>query len=496
MASPVYNVNNSYLPQMDETNAYLQHQHTSPDASMQLSPTFQTPLDDFSPGAWTEQDLVQGATSPSLAEMVAPAAANRTKSSIVPTSAPKSKPPSKSRAKPRTKKDNTTGKASTSSTAGSTASQGASPQSQAELTKMFLADLGKTGAGTTPKTARQKSTSSISAKDGVNPSGSTTQRKRKRPTSKKRADKTSLAETLSLKAPGAAHKLTPLSSKIVFPDGGSSDLHSTRAPSRPQTAKSGNVATPKATSSTTSPLPPQDARFKYQEELRAIMFIQGHRQRDRDTVELLEDLVRQHLLSVAVLAAANTRLRGARNMTTDDLLFVCRRNKVLAARLAEFVAQKDSRKRNWHAGLETRGSARFRSKWLILTSLNEMTSECEVLSPSQSFSDCVDEYAARSDVVAQGLAPQEQKQLSDAKRTMSFTLKKTKRFREWLNLGSLMEFKANDDFYETMGHLAWMISVEILEVAERVMNPTAMVLQPAHLHEGIRRMGSRAASIL
>eukprot|EP00041_Stephanoeca_diplocostata_P035916 m.1283937 g.1283937 ORF g.1283937 m.1283937 type:complete len:82 (+) comp24778_c0_seq4:231-476(+) len=69
-----------------------------------------------------------------------------------------------------------------------------------------------------------------------------------------------------------------------------------------------------------------------------------------------------------------------------------------------------------------------------------------------------------------GLAPQEQKQLTDAKRTMSFTLKKTKRFREWLNLGSLMEFKANDDFYETMGHLAWMISVEILEVAERVMN--------------------------
>lgn len=207
-------------------------------------------------------------------------ATSRSTSGAATTTVPKSKPSAKSRAKPRAKKDSSKGKSSNGSSTYS-ASQGVSPQSQAELTKMFLADMGKSGLGSTSKATRPKNTSSLSTKDNASSSGTGgggTQRKRKRPPPKKKTEKSALStESVLSKSSSGAHKKSSLTAQLSFPDGTGMEQQPVRAPSRqynPLNAKGSSLQATK-TASITPPLPPQDARFKYQDELRAIMFIQG-----------------------------------------------------------------------------------------------------------------------------------------------------------------------------------------------------------------------------
>ena len=53
-----------------------------------------------------------------------------------------------------------------------------------------------------------------------------------------------------------------------------------------------------------------------------------------------------------------------------------------------------------------------------------------------------------------GMTKAEGKEYQESKRQASFTQKKLKRFREWLDFARFIEYKPNDDVVDVLGHLA------------------------------------------
>lgn len=71
-------------------------------------------------------------------------------------------------------------------------------------------------------------------------------------------------------------------------------------------------------------------------------------------------------------------------------------------------------------------------------------------------------------------------------------VKKTRKFREWVDLTSITEFKGNDEFYEVLGYITTMITVEMLGLAKKTSPGSGTTVRGEQFIELLRRLGGRS----
>eukprot|EP00040_Diaphanoeca_grandis_P012457 m.63118 g.63118 ORF g.63118 m.63118 type:complete len:454 (-) comp23242_c0_seq1:288-1649(-) len=343
---------------------------------------------------------------------------------------------------------------------------------------------GKSQSRASPKTkaggAKQKASKATPTASAGKKTTSTTKpktTKSKAKTTKASAKETKLSEKLlkqsdTKKTPGSAQP-TPKSTAV---NGGASNTaqattdkvvaEKAKERKRKRLEKSEKAST---VGKEETPKPPKRPKFKYLVELENIMTVQGFQKANDDTVKTLEDVIKSQVVNVVHLASESTRERNARNISTDDLLFGARRDPVVSHRLVEFVAKKEAKKKQGFGRIATRIGIQQRSRWLLLSSLNDLTSECTVDFASDELEAEVAEMQVEADELTKHMQVADYKRYAEAKKGMSFTLKKGKRFREWINLQLFTDLKANDDFYETLGHITWLITVELLGHVKKIL---------------------------
>ncbi|KIJ37441.1 hypothetical protein M422DRAFT_178076 [Sphaerobolus stellatus SS14] len=224
--------------------------------------------------------------------------------------------------------------------------------------------------------------------------------------------------------------------------------------------------------------------YKYSQEISQMMFVFGEVQDPNpDTVNLVEDIVRSQVIELIIQARALANRRGARYLSAEDLIFLIRHDRGKVNRLRTYLSWKDVRKhaKDSHGdggpGVEVdaleEGGAISTEKltakaqkitiklpWEITTIYSEALKQAGHQSDDEEDEDDIEAHEAsiqrlrEADEATRAMTRDEYQHYSDC-RQASFTYRKGKRFREFLNLPSYLDLKQNDDTIDIVGFLAF-----------------------------------------
>lgn len=211
------------------------------------------------------------------------------------------------------------------------------------------------------------------------------------------------------------------------------------------------------------------------------MFVFGEVQEPiPETVNLVEDIVRSQLIELIVQARALATRRGARYLSAEDLIFLIRHDRSKVNRLRTYLSWKDVRKHAKDSGgdggggveveaLEDGADDKLTAKaqkitiklpWEIMTVYSEALRQNGHQSDDEEDEDDIEAHEAsvqrlkEADDATRQMTREEYQHYSDC-RQASFTYRKAKRFREFLNLPPQLDLKANDDTVDIVGFLAF-----------------------------------------
>ncbi|TFK28915.1 TFIID domain-containing protein [Coprinopsis marcescibilis] len=223
------------------------------------------------------------------------------------------------------------------------------------------------------------------------------------------------------------------------------------------------------------------AQYKYNQEISQMMFVFGEVQDPNpDTVNLVEDIARSQLIELIVQARAVTTRRGARYLSAEDLIFLIRHDRAKVNRLRTYLSWKDVRKHakdsggDGGGGVEVEGldegpddkiggkaqKINFKLPWEITTIYSEVLKHSGHQSDDEEDEDDIEAHEAsiqrlkEADEATRQMTREEYQHYSDC-RQASFTYRKGKRFREFLNLPPHLDLRANDDTVDIVGFLAF-----------------------------------------
>ncbi|KAF9534621.1 TFIID-18kDa-domain-containing protein [Crepidotus variabilis] len=220
--------------------------------------------------------------------------------------------------------------------------------------------------------------------------------------------------------------------------------------------------------------------YKYSQEISQMMFVFGEVQDPNiDTVNLVEDIVRSQLIELILQARALATRRGARYLTAEDLIFLIRHDRGKVNRLRTYLSWKDVRKHakdsggDGGAGVEVEnledGDDKLAAKaqkitiklpWEITTIYSEVLKQSGHQSDDEEDEDDIEAHEAsilrlkEADDATRQMTREEYQHYSEC-RQASFTYRKAKRFREFLNLPPQLDLKAGDDTVDIVGFLAF-----------------------------------------
>ncbi|THH27638.1 hypothetical protein EUX98_g6547 [Antrodiella citrinella] len=217
--------------------------------------------------------------------------------------------------------------------------------------------------------------------------------------------------------------------------------------------------------------------YKYVSEISQMMFVFGEVQEPlTETVNLVEDIVRSQIIELVLQARALASRRGARFLSAEDLIFLIRHDRAKVNRLRTYLSWKDVRKHAKDSGgdggpgmevetLEDGADDKLASKAQKIT----IKLPWEIMTIYSDVLPKTDEEEDEDDIEAHEASIQRLKEADDATRQMtreeyqhysdcrqaSFTYRKAKRFREFLNLPPSLDLRANDDTVDIVGFLAF-----------------------------------------
>ncbi|KAF8592732.1 TFIID-18kDa-domain-containing protein [Ramaria rubella] len=219
--------------------------------------------------------------------------------------------------------------------------------------------------------------------------------------------------------------------------------------------------------------------YKYSQEISQMMFVFGEVQDPNpDTVNLVEDIVRSQVIELIIQARALATRRGARYLSAEDLIFLIRHDRGKVNRLRTYLSWKDVRKhaKDSHGeggpGVEvdtleeeekiTTKAQKITIKlpWEITTIYSEVLKQSGHQSDDEEDEDDIEAHEAsiqrlrEADEATRAMTRDEYQHYSDC-RQASFTYRKGKRFREFLNLPTHLDLKQNDDTIDIVGFLAF-----------------------------------------
>ncbi|PPQ69257.1 hypothetical protein CVT26_003669 [Gymnopilus dilepis] len=246
------------------------------------------------------------------------------------------------------------------------------------------------------------------------------------------------------------------------------------------------------------------------------MFVFGEMQDPpQDTVNLVEDIVRSQLIELIVQAHALARRRGARYLSAEDLIFLVRHDRGKVNRLRTYLSWKDVRKHAKDSGGDgaaveveaedgpddklTAKAQKITIKlpWEITTIYSEVLKQSGHQSDDEEDEDDIEAHEAsiqrlkEADDATRQMTREEYQHYSDC-RQASFTYRKAKRFRDFLNLPPHLDLKANDDTIDIVGFLAFEM-VRSLTIAGLAVKKS---LEEAYLRDDYSSpvMGKRKAN--
>ena len=200
-----------------------------------------------------------------------------------------------------------------------------------------------------------------------------------------------------------------------------------------------------------------------------------------ETVNLVEDIVRSQLIELIVQARALANRRGARYLSAEDLIFLIRHDRAKVNRLRTYLSWKDVRKHakdsggDGGGGVEVEGledgaddkigaskaqKINFKLPWEMTTIYSEVLKFTGYQSDDEEDEDDIEAHEAsiqrlkEADDATRQMTREEYQHYSDC-RQASFTYRKGKRFREFLNLPPHLDLRANDDTVDIVGFLAF-----------------------------------------
>ncbi|KAI0684396.1 transcription initiation factor IID, 18kD subunit-domain-containing protein [Earliella scabrosa] len=215
--------------------------------------------------------------------------------------------------------------------------------------------------------------------------------------------------------------------------------------------------------------------YKYSQEISQMMFVFGEVQDPNpETVNLVEDIVRSQLIELIIQARIQANRRGARSLSAEDLIFLIRHDRAKVNRLRTYLSWKDVRK---HAKDSDAAGGAGVEDALEEGADDKLTAKAQKITIKlpweimTMFSDVLptDDEEDEDDIEAHEASIQRLKEADDATRQMtreeyqhysdcrqaSFTYRKAKRFKEFLNLPSSLDFKTGDDTVDIVGFLAF-----------------------------------------
>jgi len=224
------------------------------------------------------------------------------------------------------------------------------------------------------------------------------------------------------------------------------------------------------------------------------MFVFGEIQDPQtETVNLVEDIIRSQLVELIVQARTLANRRGARYLSAEDLIFLIRHDRAKVNRLRTYLSWKDVRKHAKESNADGGGGVEVETledgaddklaakaqkitiklPWEITTIYSEVLRQSGHQSDDEEDEDDLEAQEAslerlkEADDVTKQMTREEYQHYSDC-RQASFSYRKAKRFREFLNLPSHLDLKANDDTVDIVGFLAFemvrSLTVAALEV--------------------------------
>ncbi|KAI0364588.1 TFIID-18kDa-domain-containing protein [Pilatotrama ljubarskyi] len=216
--------------------------------------------------------------------------------------------------------------------------------------------------------------------------------------------------------------------------------------------------------------------YKYSQEISQMMFVFGEVQEPNpETVNLVEDIVRSQLIELILQARALATRRGARYLSAEDLIFLIRHDRAKVNRLRTYLSWKDVRKHAKDSGGDGGGGVEVET--LEDGADDKLAAKAQKITIklpweiTTIFSDVLptDDEEDEDDIEAHEASIQRLKEADDATREMtreeyqhysdcrqaSFTYRKAKRFREFLNLPPALDLKQGDDTVDIVGFLAF-----------------------------------------
>ncbi|KAK0545113.1 Transcription initiation protein spt3 [Tilletia horrida] len=237
------------------------------------------------------------------------------------------------------------------------------------------------------------------------------------------------------------------------------------------------------------------AEYQYSHEIAQMMFVFGDvEDPPEDVLKLVEDIVRTQVVEMIIQSRRISQRRASRSLAPEDLIFLIRYDRAKVNRLRIYLSWKEVRKKakesddvgagaGGDADIDDAGamdSALKARKMNIKLPWEIGTIFSEHLRPSAG--DDADEED-EDDIEAHEDSLTRLKEADEATREMtreeyvhysecrqaSFTFRKAKKFREFINAPAYLEGgKPNDDIVDILGFLAFEVVRELCEGALKV----------------------------
>ena len=219
--------------------------------------------------------------------------------------------------------------------------------------------------------------------------------------------------------------------------------------------------------------------YKYQSEIVQMVYVFGEVRDPLPVVtKLIEDMVRHHLMEIILLANEASRQRASRYISMEDIIFVIKHDKTKVSRIKTYLSYKDVRKNAKDDDdnqeeveediddMKTKVSIRL--PWEYIEGFTDVLEDEEVEDQNDKIATLEDNQRLKeADEKTKDMSAQEYMFYSDC-RSASFSHRKGKRFRVWLNMNQLVDAKPNDDVVDILGFLGYEMVRRITEFALRL----------------------------
>lgn len=200
----------------------------------------------------------------------------------------------------------------------------------------------------------------------------------------------------------------------------------------------------------------KDAKGKgqsvYSQEIEAMMYTCGDvRSPEKESSAYMEQIIYVQMRTLLNKAYEISRIKGSKKISIEDIVFLMRNNPWRVKKLSNYITFKDVRSKMSKEVISLKSSLKNKLKYNWLP---------------RNIYDIPDEASGRLyeiDRITEGMTKEEYLDFTEC-RQASFTFRKGKKFKEFLNT----EHKIKDDLLDVLGFLACEFVFDIINMACKI----------------------------